>query len=117
MGEMEPGIFLRIDPLENRLAARAAQLARRDGSTEIRVRHLFQALTFRPMTPALEEHLLKAAAIADDEGSNTISDIHALLAILESDCLATGVVAAVGTLEPILAELRMTLRDLPRTGT
>ena len=117
MGEKEPGVFLRIHPLEKRLAARAAQLAQKDESTEIRLGHLFQALMFRPMTPALEENLLQAAAIAEDEGSNTISDVHALLAILESDGLATSVVAAVARLEPILAELRAALRHLPRTGT
>ena len=112
--ESEPGQLYGIAPLESRLVRRAAEFARRDQSDEIRLSHLLQALVGRPITPALEQHLLRAAETAEDDGYSTVTDTHLLLAVLDSDCLARSVVAAVTSVESLVTELRATLNELSK---
>lgn len=101
-------------PLVSALSQRSAELAVREGAAEVGIRHVLQSLFFRPLTPALERHLLRAAAIAEDEASATVTDLHALLAILEDDFLASTVIAEAGDLEVVRSNIRRAVRELPK---
>ncbi len=98
---------VRVDPLLSALLARAAELARRDSAPEIQLRHALRGLLMRPVTPALEQHLYRAAAIADDANSSAISDLHFLLAIAEDDVnLATQILSQRLEVSALIQELR-----------
>jgi hypothetical protein len=73
---------LRLDTVTAAVLERAAELAGRAGRSDITIEHVCHALLGRPMTPALIQRLMRAAAIAEDANNDYINDLHVLQAQL-----------------------------------
>jgi hypothetical protein len=93
------------------LVERAAALAAREGRSMVEVRHLLEGLFFRPVTASLVQHLLQAAAVAQDHDSEVIGDLHLLLAVMaDANCLVNHVVSRVVDRSAVEQALRDQLR-------
>ena len=95
---------------------RAQEIARREESNELRLRHILHAYLFRPITPALEQHLLRAAAIAEDANSSAVSDLHLLQSILEdADNSVTQILRRHTDLPSLLSEVHRSTEFFDQT--
>lgn len=107
---------VKVNAQVSAVLGRAAELAQRDGVPEIQVRHVLRGLLMRPVTPALEQHLHRAASIADDANSSAISDLHVVLAIAEDDVnLATQVLSQRLDISTLIQELRLQVEAFNQT--
>lgn len=107
----EDPIYLRVQPAVTSLLNRAAELAVREEVSEIMLRHVLRAMLFRPVTPALEQHLLRAAAVAEDANSSAVCDLHLLLAVSEdTESLGCQVLLHYADQAALLDQLKMQVR-------
>jgi ATP-dependent Clp protease ATP-binding subunit ClpA len=84
---------------------RAQEIARREESAQLRLGHVLRGYLFR--RPALEHHLLRAAALAEDANSSAISNVHFLEAIIEDkDDSATQILSRHTDLSALLSDIR-----------
>lgn len=81
----DPESHIRLDPAVVRLINRSAELASRDRATSVTLRHVLWAMLRMPATPALEQHLFRAAELAEDAANSAVGDLQLLLAIVEDD--------------------------------
>jgi hypothetical protein len=99
--------LLIVDPQVMAILQRAQEIARREESAQLRLGHVLRGYLFRPITPALEHHLLRAAALAEDANSSAISNVHFLEALIEDkDDSATQILSRHTDLSVLLSDIR-----------